>query len=227
VHVEDLAVNGAGRFVVLEDQCPLVFSKPPQQCPRGVQVFDKGGRPRTKLLTADIPQYLAGQNSYNSNGALAIDAGGNFLLLWLYEPARGDQLLSARLYDREGRPLSNVISVRGAATLSFKRPLALSNGDFLIPSLAYPPAHPNGSLYLQELRTSNHRLLPSLFVANDINAFLLETNSSGHGVVAWSTVDAQGYTTGAFFSLLTVTGRTAAPESVETGVGNESRRDEP
>jgi hypothetical protein len=217
-YIYDIAVNGSGRFVVLEDQCLGSFSKLPRHCFNGVQVFDKGGRPRTGLLTQDIPQSLAGRGRVNSLGSVAIDAAGNFLLLWIYDALGRTQHLVARLYDRDGRPLSGVISVRDATSFGLTRPWSLPGGEFLVPSVVFTGPHDLTSLYLQELKTSSQRLLPPVLVTNDIDdeILLLELNSSGHGVVAWITADAQGDRSGGFFKLLSVGGGAARAEDVST-----------
>jgi hypothetical protein len=103
-----------------------------------------------------------------------------------------------------------VIPVRDAPNLSFAGPRALPDGGFLVPWFAFSTTQPIGSLYLQELKTSQ-RLLPPVLIASDLNDvfILFELNSTGHGVVAWPTFDAQGYRSGALFVLLTVISRTS------------------
>ena len=78
--VQDAAINGTGRFVVIEQPCTPM-------CTVGIQLFDSAVHPLTPLLSAGVPQSEEAGGVLNSQALTAINNQGQILLVWLTYPA--------------------------------------------------------------------------------------------------------------------------------------------
>lgn len=188
IEIETLGINGAGRFVVVSLQCP---GSPQSQlaCLRGVQVFDRGGRVLSPFLTANVEQ-LRNENGTAVGFQAAVREDGAFLLSWVGGRFTETEKLSSRLYDRNGVPNSAafVLAENPGGTFGATR-LARSAGVFVFSWEAYSPTLNTSTILLQERSGSTEPDNEPTEVTTDSLAapHFLAMNSSGRGVIVWST----------------------------------------
>jgi len=203
IAIDDLAINGEGRFVVVSLQCPG-SPRSRQPCLRGAQSFDRAGRILQAFSTEAIPQ-LSGPDRATSFHA-AVRNNGSYALSWIDGFESGDYRFLLRPYGRDGRPQASplVIAETGGDPISTTILQNTGAGGFLASWLVFPPGEP-ASLYLRQIDASGTHLGDLILVATDeITAGpVLALNSTGRGVLAWPTRHEQEF--GGRFSLITVT----------------------
>jgi hypothetical protein len=194
VTIDDVGVNGDGRIAVMSDQCPINATLP-QQCGRGLQIFGPSGRAATPLLTDGVPQPLNRDGAAVGLAALGIDPQGKVLVMWGIGVSTSQ--LEAQLFNREGAAISGLMSVapldEDAGLLKVR---AIGDGQF---ALAYLVLHEDGSI---AIRVSEFQAgigfaepvtivsrIPLTSVGSGFVSLLFEANTSGHGIVAWRTID--------------------------------------
>jgi hypothetical protein len=211
--VDDLAINGDGTYVVVSQRCTADFSS----CTEGVQVFAAGGEPLIPFSTVDIP------STFYGGLAAGVAPSGNFLLVWGTKTGG----LSARAFDRRGRPLTGEVHIaqapQGAAGF-FRVQVRRRGSDFV---LVWTLIEPDDSFdfYLSVVSSTVQYLVQPTLLAhsydrstpsgsNNISAagYTFEMNDSGNGVLAWSTLD-ENYNFTGHLRLITVEGAgTSAPK---------------
>ncbi len=67
-----------------------------------------------------------------SNPAIAMDRSGNFVITWKNSDDQGDRLIVARMYDRQGVPLSGQFQVNTSAPIDYPDVAMNSHGAFVI-----------------------------------------------------------------------------------------------
>jgi len=183
--VEDAAINGSGRFVVVSHQC--------SPCIRAMQIFDGAVTPRTPLLTAGVPQFdgPAGTTVNGIGSAVVMDPQGRVLLSWVTDLDQPAHRIVIRLYDQQGAPLSDVLQIGGEAPLG--GPLthglkALDDGTFVVSWLVSSPPNDTARLFVEhiDLRTGTFDE-PVAVAEGPIVGALLELNGAGKGVMVWQT----------------------------------------
>lgn len=202
--IEDLAINGDGTYVVFFQRCTADFSS----CAEGVQVFTAAGEPLTPFSTLGVPTTFYGAL------AAGVAPSGDFLLVW--GTKRGG--LSARLFDRRSRPLTGEMQIaqEPPVEVGFFRVQVRRKGDYFV--LSWTLVKPDGSndFYLSVVSSTAQYLVqptllahsydrPTLSGSNNISAagYTFEMNDSGHGVLAWSTLD-ENYNFTGHLRLITV-----------------------
>ena len=190
IYIDDVAVNGEGRIVVLSDQCP-VNATLPQQCVRGLQIFGPSGRALSPLLTDGIPQTVDSDGSLIGPAGLGLDPKGELLVLWGI--GLSNFTIVAQLFDREGRAISGLLpatQLDGDVGLFKVRPI--SDGHF---ALAWLVLHEDGTetIKVAEFHTATGFSEPVAIgrgvFPGGFEELLFSVNASGHGVVAWRTID--------------------------------------
>jgi hypothetical protein len=179
-NVEDAAINGSGRFVVVSDQCSS-FPPPVPPCVRGMQIFDDAVTPLTPFLTAGVTQ---SQHSV----VAAIDPLGQVLLAWITDEGR----FMARLYDRNGSPASDelqVVAVGEHDVIGGDVKKGLDDGSFVFFWILYPDGDSNrGTLVVDRFDPRTRTFEEPVVIAQGpIAGALLELNGAGQGVVVWQT----------------------------------------
>jgi hypothetical protein len=206
VRIDDAAINGEGRFVVVTDQC---LRKANATCRRVLQVFDATSRPQTPLLGAGLPPLTEN----NTPPLVAMDPAGGFLELWDQGTATLDTLL-LRTFDRSGTPgaaLTTLAKVKLPSDLAVPaRVVAIGGGRYAIFWGVYHSGDGTETLYLSEFHLPD-LLDPPVPIATNaslggLDPYHLAINDSGHGVVVWVTVDQDNVFTGHLRSITIAAG---------------------
>jgi hypothetical protein len=191
-NVEDAAINGSGRFVVVAYQCSS-FPPPVPPCVRGMQIFHDAVTPLTPFLTADVTQV-------RRTVFAAIGPQGQVLLNWFTDEGR----LVVRLYDQNGSPASDEMQVTTTpqGDLFSFRMKGLGDGSFILSWVREPGGDPNrGTLVVDRFDPQTKTFEEPVVIAEGpIAGALLELNGAGQGVVVWQTentgsgpLDAKGH----------------------------------
>jgi hypothetical protein len=195
---QDAAINGMGRVVVLYQLCRPLFTA----CVSALQVFRDVGVPESGILTDDTPSF---------NTVVGIEDGGNFLLEWNTPTlVNNGAPLFVRLFDPHGLPLSPTLPVsEGPAVPLVVRGLA--NGDFVF---SWDTQAEDGrlSFYACYFDSSAKRFLEPVLIVRDYlsaDGFHFEMNHLGEGILAWTTLAANGVFTGHYKRLMARGKRTA------------------
>jgi hypothetical protein len=207
IAIADLAINGAGRFVVLSAQCArdLNSAKP---CVFGMQVFDGPGQPRTPFLNREVPHEVQGGPAIG-RFSIAIAPSGEVALSWVEDLFQPVSRLLARLYDQQGAAISTALPVAEAEAPG-PEPLAmrsLDDGNFVLAWSVESLRDRTATLVLRELESGARLPLPAVIAAQGIQGGRwFETNGSGRGIVAWVAQEStpQGPAPKAHFRLVTV-----------------------
>jgi hypothetical protein len=190
IYLEDVAVNGEGRIVVVSFQCLRGFrpgSRPTGSCERGAQIFDGSGRPRSPFLKEGIRQ-----SAFTGIYSVAMDRRGRFLLAWgenvFTGPGRGD--IVGRLYGRDGKPVSPYLSISGRDGSEAGPQVRVTDaGTFVIAWINYVPDTNLGSIALREFEPRRQAFGEPLLIAEEdpavTDGYRFELNSSGRGVILW------------------------------------------
>ncbi|HVR07026.1 MAG TPA: hypothetical protein VMW75_03195 [Thermoanaerobaculia bacterium] len=194
VFIDDLAVNGDGTFVVASQRCAEDFSS----CAYGVEVFKPDGRPLAPFSTLGVPSVFYGAF------ALEVAPSGQFILVWGTRLTPGTQGLTLRLFDRQGMPASDAIALPPPPPggVGFSQVKVRRHGNDFVLSWALVNGDGSDDFYLAEFFPASRRLSPPMLIAhsysrpqpvgsNNLSAagYNFELNDSGHGIVAWSTLD--------------------------------------
>ncbi len=81
ISIDDTAMAGDGRYVVVEDLC-YDQEGPLRNCGSGFQIFRSSGRPETDFLTESVPTSIAPDGTLNGQISVAINLDG-LLMLWV------------------------------------------------------------------------------------------------------------------------------------------------
>lgn len=199
--VVDAAINGSGRFVVVEASC---FG-----CTQGIQVFDSMVRPLTPLVTAGVPQLEEPGGVSNSLPLVAFNAQGQTLLVWLTHPE--DTLagsLVARLYAATGQPASAVVQLRPVAfdsTLVLE-PIALDDGAFLLCWVEQSPTTLLSTAFVTRFDPGTMSIEePAVLAEGRLTNMVLAVSGAGKGVFTWQTLSSFGDVGNAYLRTLRVT----------------------
>jgi len=188
-YVEDAAINGSGRFVVLSHRCSAV--DPNLSCVRGMQMFDGAVTPRTRFLTADVAQDVGPGGVVNGSFRAAIGPQGQVLLTWFTDQNGPVPRFVARLYDQHGSPASDEVQVVTPAVpdLSPNRGVkALDDGSFVLSWLLYSRVDNTSKLVVDRFDPQTRTFEePVVLAEGPIVGALLELNGAGKGVVVWQT----------------------------------------
>lgn len=198
--VEDVAINGSGRLVVVSHECP--------PCSRSLQIFDDGVKPLTALISANVPSLADNSNS----AVVALDAEGNVLLGWVTDFDKPDHELVARLYDQAGSPVSGVFQLGTASPLIEPLPhglKALDDGTFVAAWLVPSGVHNDTDrLYVEHFNPRTGVFAPPVLVAQgNIAGATVAVNNLGKGVAVWETqefVSGSPVSTAGHFSVVRV-----------------------
>jgi hypothetical protein len=204
-NVGDAAINGTGRFVVVEEQPPC-----PPCAVRGIRIFDSAVRPLTPLLTDGVPQYEEPGGILNSPAAPAINNRGEVLLLWMagIQDVSGGHVV-ARLFSGAGVPALQVIQVAMPTPLQYAalaaRPIALNDGSFLVSwFISYNTPSRTIKVFMTRLDPKSGSVDEPLVLAEgDLKDWVLNVNSSGRGVIAWQI--GEGFPSAAYLRIIKVT----------------------
>jgi hypothetical protein len=184
--VQDAAINGKGRFVVVEQPCT------PSSCTVGIQIFDSAVRPLTPLLSAGVPQPEEPGGVINSQAATAINNQGEVLLVWRthIENPFGEQL-DARVFDETGAPASEVIKLAApvdSALGGILVPTALNDGSFLVAWEIQSERSLTITVFMERIDPATTTTSePTVLAEGDLRDWLLSVNDSGKGVIVWQT----------------------------------------
>jgi hypothetical protein len=201
-NVEDAAINGTGRFVVVSDQCAS-YPPPISPCVRGMQIFHDGMRPLTPFLTADVTQT-------HFTVFAAINAQGQVLLNFIDPAGR----FVARLYDEHGSPASDEIRAdttqepfeAGAGEMK-----GLQDGSFVLGWLVFRGGATGlgEALVVERFDPQTKTFEEPVVIATSSYGFrqtVLKLNGDGRGVVVWQNdVTAAGFPADAHLRLIRVT----------------------
>lgn len=198
-NVEDAAINGSGRFVVVSDQCTS-YPPPTPPCVRGMQSFDDAMTPVTPLRTSDLTQEAPWVSA-------AINSQGQVLLNYTDPTHR----FVVRLYDKNGSPASEEIRAdtpgepyQAGASVSTLKGLDSSfvlawtvSRAVLAEALVINRFDPHS-------QTFDH---PVVIAMNSygLRAGTLALNGHGRGVIVWQDDDAGFFPGAAHLRLITVT----------------------
>jgi len=199
IYIFDAAINDAGRFVVVSDQCPR--TGPAKKCVWGLQVFDASGNPQTGFLKKGIPQPFSRSCLSCSQPLVAMDSTGDFLVGWSEKPPGGEERIGLRFFDKMGVAGSQVVTAAlsklsdGSVLL---RLISLGSGRYLV---FWAVFHPDGAgtLYLAELQPGPRLSKPLSIEVGKPAAFEyypIKLNGSGKGILTWTTFEGPGAFTG-------------------------------
>jgi hypothetical protein len=188
-YLDDAAINGSGRFVVVSTRCSGADATLP--CPRGLQIFDGAFRPHTPFLSADVAQDEEPGGVRNGAFRTAIGPQGQVLLTWFTDQQAAVPRFVARLYDENGSPASDVLPVVEPPVPQLSpipRVKALDDGTFVLSWRSYSPVDNTWTLVVDRFdpRTRSFEAPVTLAVGH-IRGALLELNGAGKGVVVWQT----------------------------------------
>jgi len=196
VDLLDASLNGVGRLIVLSDVCPLnlLSSKP---CERGVQAFDRSGRPRSAFTKVAVPQARPGISGLR----VALRNDGSSFLAWVQASAGGD-VLHGSLLSRDGTAASPAWSI--ASDGGFIRPGSarwLDTARLAFPWIVtnLPGAEHEAIIAISEVRPLSHEVASRVEVTRGAvygSTFAFAVNEGGDGVVYWSTLEDDGEISG-------------------------------
>jgi hypothetical protein len=184
-NVGDAAINGTGRFVVVEAPPPC----PP--CTVGMRAFDSAVRPLTPLLTDGVPQNQEPGGVLNSNASPAINNGGEVLLLWVADvQSFSREQVVARLFSEAGVPAPQVVQLTrptpGEYVDLVARPIALADGSFLVSWSIQSATTLAIKVFMARLDPKSGKVdEPAVLAEGDLKDWVVNVNSSGRGVIAW------------------------------------------
>jgi hypothetical protein len=187
--VVDVAINGNGRFVVVEQLCPpCTGDQCGLLCPVGIQIYDSAVRPLTPVLSNGVPQYREPDGVQNSSAATAIDDHAQVLLVWVTHLERlfGEQQVVARVFDETGAPVSEVIQLTTPTDVGgLAQPIALDDGSFLVTWEVQSPG-PTTTVLMERIDPATMTASePTVLAEGDLREWLLSVNGSGKGVIVW------------------------------------------
>lgn len=203
--IDDLAINGDGTYVVVSQRCAANFSS----CVEGVQVFTADGEPLVPFSTAGMPTTF-----YGGTMVVALAPGGDFLLVWGTKTGG----LSARLFDRQGRPLTTEVQIaqEPQGAYGFSQVAVRRKGNNFVLFWGLDKTDDSYDSYLSILSSSVHYLVPPTLITHSYHrptpsgsnnilpaGYTFEMNDAGHGVLAWSTFD-ENYNYTGHLRLITV-----------------------
>jgi hypothetical protein len=199
--VVDAAINGTGRFAVIESPC--------SGCTLGIQFFDSAVRPLTPLLSAGVPQFLEPDGTQNGEPFAAINNQGQVLVVWatgLEDPAGGH--LVARLFNETGTPAPEVIQLSPpSSSLGLvAEPIALADGSFLVAWSIESALSLETKVVMERVDPRTMSVVESLILAEgDLGNQVLDVDSSGKGVFAWQTLNPDNAPNAAYLRVIRVT----------------------
>jgi hypothetical protein len=197
--VQDAAINGTGRFVVIEQPCTPM-------CTVGMQIFDSAVHPLTPLLSAGVPQSEEPGGVLNSDALTAINDQGQILLVWVTRPddSSGDKVV-ARLFGEAGAPASEVIQLTTPVYgEGLAQPIALGDGSFLVSWQVQSPSL-RTTVFMTRIDPSTMTAgEPTVLAAGDLGNWVVSVNGSGRGVFVWQTLFPDGAPNGAFLRTISV-----------------------
>jgi hypothetical protein len=203
VPVQSAAINGKGRFVVVEQPCtPL--------CTVRMQIFDSAVHPLTPQLSDGVPQSEGPGGVINSEVLAAINNMGQVLLVWRthLELPIGEQLV-ARLFGEAGAPSQAPIQLwlpQPSLALGFvAQPIAMDDGGFLI---AWGVQSPDltQTVFMARLDTKTMTVDKPVVLAEGVllGDWLVSASGSGRGVFVWQTLFPDSAPNGAFLRTISV-----------------------
>jgi hypothetical protein len=169
IQIEDAAINGDGRFVVVSIA---------QSGQRGLQVFSRGGKPITPFLVAEVPQTpFSVQTAINAQGQVLssfVDSSGHD---------------AVRLYDEHGSPASTPIELASGPGPSYRTldMRGLDDGSFVVGWRALP-AGGGEAFVVARFDSQGRRFDAPLVIATAPFSFVravLRLNGDGTGVFVW------------------------------------------
>jgi hypothetical protein len=188
-YIEDAAINGRGRFALLAYRSGK----------RGLQIFDRAGKPRTPFLTARVPQTPV-------RTFVAINAQGQ-VLLWFSDSAGHDVV---RLYDERGAPASEVVALTNPPALvsPVRDAKGLDDGSFVLGWIRRGSTAFSEELLVALFDSQTKTVGEPVRIATSPDQFRearLELNSDGTGIVVWEGGDGYSGPFSGHARLITVT----------------------
>jgi len=199
-NVVDAAINGTGRFVVIEQPCTPM-------CTVGIQIFDSAVHPLTPLLSAGVPQSEEPGGVLNSEALTAINNQGQILLVWLTNPDDSyAKRVVARLFGETGAPASEVIQLTPPGYGErLAQPIALGDGSFLVSWQVQSPSL-RTTVFMKRIDPSTMTASePTVLAAGDLGNWVVSVNGSGRGVFTWQMLFPDSAPSGAFLRTIRVT----------------------
>jgi hypothetical protein len=200
--VQDAAINGTGRFVVIEQPCTPM-------CTVGIQIFDSAVHALTPLLSAGVPQSEEPGGVLNSEALAAINNQWQILLVWLTHPdgSFGEKVV-ARLFGETGAPASEVIQLSTPGYgAGLAQPIALDDGSYLVSwRIQFQPSL-RSTMFMTRIDPSTMTASePTVLAAgDDLGNWAVSVNGSGRGVFTWQTLFPDSAPSGAFLRTIRVT----------------------
>lgn len=146
---------------------------------------------------------------------VAMNAAGNFAVVWESIDQDGNLHIYARCFSADGTPLGGDIEVTGTAistsTLTTKPSVAIeSSGNFVVAWENYDDANANEDIYARRFDANGTALGADFRVnattANDQTAAQVAMNASGDFVIAWQSAAQDGDGNGIYAQLYGATG---------------------
>jgi hypothetical protein len=191
--LDDAGIDGGGRIITVESRCPGSATSW-EQCARGIQIFRPFGGLETSWLTDGVPAWLDARGNATSHAEVAAAQDGSFLVVWAAGVFTDTPSILARLFQVDGAPASEVMQVaqRSPSNLGGYgglMTLGLQDGHFALSWVASTSAN---ATEISVVELSETRVSPTLTVAaSSAGTYVLSLNPTGHGILAWISVDPQ------------------------------------